>query len=258
MFSRVRLFAGSAVLTAALGAGSIVGAATVDLSISRYDRKELSQVQRAVTDFGSGGLRNLRSETFEGYRAWDGRRGMSDPSATGVGSFRSIGTTGSGSAAINGGRATEVRGDNDMRWGRYNTNGVAPGVGGNWLDSNDNQGMEWKIEGVGRFDRIAFVLTDVADVGAKFSLEVGGTLYSDLAAGKRLANGNLHFVQIALSESVDSLTVRMMNNRSNDGFGVDAAMIGSVAPVPLPPAALLLLTGLAGLAGLRTVRGRRD
>lgn len=257
MFSRVRLYAGGAVLAAALSFGSFVSAATADLSISRYDRTELSQVRKAVTDFSSNSaLRDLRSEAFEGQRAWDGRKGTSNPAATGVGSFSAIGTAGSGSSVINGGQAAEVRSDNSMRWGRYNTNGVASGVGGNWLDSNDNQGLEWKIQGVGMFDSLAFVLSDVADVGAKFSIQVGDTLYSDLAGGARLANGNLHFVRIALSEVVESLTVRLMNDRSNDGFGIDAAMIGTVAPVPIPPAALFLMTGVAALASVGGIRRR--
>lgn len=265
MFSRVRLYAGSAVMAAALGFGSFAGAATTDLSISRYDRTELSDVRKAVTDFqGGASLRNLRTETFEGHRAWDGRRGSSNPAATRVGGFRAIGKTGSGRSMVNKGRAAEVRGDSSMRWGRYNTSNAAAGLGGHWLDSNDNQGLEWRIRDVGRFNTVAFVLSDVADVGARFSIKVGGTLYSDLAASQRLTNGNLHFVQIALSQAVDTLTVRLMNDRSNDGFGIDAAMTGfdtarggTVAPVPIPPAALFLLTGIAVLAGTSRRRLRK-
>jgi hypothetical protein len=59
-----------------------------------------------------------------------------------------------------------------------------------------------------------------------------------------------------LSEAVSRLTIELMHDRTNDGFGIDGAAVG-VAPVPLPPAALLLLTGIAGIAGLRRRAARR-
>ena len=40
-----------------------------------------------------------------------------------------------------------------------------------------------------------------------------------------------------------------MHDRANDGFGIDGAAVG-LAPVPLPPAVLLLGAGVAALAGL--------
>ena len=48
-----------------------------------------------------------------------------------------------------------------------------------------------------------------------------------------------------------ALSIAMLNDRLNDGFGIDQAMVARVAPIPAPPAALLILSGIAGLAGLR-------
>ncbi len=154
---------------------------------------------------------------------------------------------GTGNSVVNGGPATEVRSDNTMRWGRYNTDLL----GGNWLDSNDNKGMKWEISGLGSFNTVAFFVLDAADVGGKFSIKVGDTRFTDLAGGKRLANGNIQFVRIALDAAVDRLTLVLRHDRTNDGFGIDGAMIANLAPVPLPPAALLLIGGLAALGGLR-------
>ena len=96
-------------------------------------------------------------------------------------------------------------------------------------------------------------MLDAADVGGKFSIKVGDTLYSNIAgAAGKLANGNIHLVKIMLAEAVTSLTVELMHDRTNDGFGIGGATVG-LAPVPLPPAALLLGTALLGLVGF----GRR-
>ena len=182
----------------------------------------------------------------------------SNPQNTNVGSFTSIDTLGHGAglSAINGGKGLEVRSDNSMPWGRYNADDLPGGLGGQWLDSNDTQGMNWQVSGLGSFNALSFFLIDAADVGAKFSIMVGDTLYAQvLGANGRTPNGNIQLVTILLDAAVDTLNVRLFNDRLNDGFGVDGAMVAHVAPVPVPPAALLLATGLLGLGALRRRRG---
>jgi hypothetical protein len=157
---------------------------------------------------------------------------------------------------INGGAGLEVRGDNDMAWGRYNADELAPGIGGEWLDSNDTQGMRWDIAGLGKFNTLSFFLIDAADVGAKFSIKVGDTLFSQiLGAGGRTLDGNIQLVTILLDRTVDSLSVALFNDRLNDGFGVDGAMVAHVAPVPVPPAAALLVSGILAFGAFRRRRG---
>jgi hypothetical protein len=249
--SRLRSALTSCVL--AFGLGSTASAATLDFTY--FDRSESAAAQSALDAFQSGAglgpnekMTSVKTETFEGHQAWNGVTGHSGPVDTNVGSFSSLGGYGTGNSAVNGGTSLQMRSDNPWVWGRYDTSGVD----GNWLDSNDTKGMRWNVSGAGAFNALAFLLTDVADVGAVFSIKVGDTLFSDVVgASGKTGNGSIQFVRILLPEAVDHLTVELRNNRLNDGFGVDGATIARIAPVPVPPAALLLVSGAAALFGLR-------
>ena len=168
MLSCIRLFTGGVLVAAAMLAGSTAGAVTADLRIDRFDRSALASAQAEMADFlTSHTVKNLRQETFEGYAAWNGSSGTSSPQNTKVGSFSALGDAGSGASVVGNGAKLQVRDDNDMFWGRYNANELPPGlVGGKWLDSNDNTGMEWKIAGLGTFNALAFFVIDAADVRA--------------------------------------------------------------------------------------------
>jgi hypothetical protein len=248
-----------------LAVASAAAASAASVHITEFVRGDLAFAQAAHaafmggqdrTVFGSGGhfganthVKAHRIETFSGFDAWNGTTGTTNP-VTSVGAFTSLGGTGTGHSAINGGTGLEVRNADPFRWGRHSA--LNPGQG-HWLDSNDTYGMRWEVGGIGSFNALGFFLTDVADVGATFSLTVNGTLYTNSMIGTegRRANGTIHWVRILLDETVNSLVVEMRHDRLNDGFGIDGVTVAHIAPIPLPPALAFMLAGLAGLLVLR-------
>lgn len=241
-------------LTASANAASVNGAS---LNMMSFDRSDLAAAQQARSDYlASYRVLSKHSETFEDQKAWNGSHGTTNPQKTQVGSFSTLGGKGSGHSVINGGSGLEVRDDNSMNWGRYDADKTASNaVGGKWLDSNDTLGMKWKISGVGKFNAVSFYVIDAADAGAKFSIKVGETLFSQILGGSgKTANGNIQLVTILLPQAVTNLTVQLMNSKLNDGFGIDGATVANVAPIPVPPAAALLVTGIVAMGALRRRR----
>ena len=47
-----------------------------------------------------------------------------------------------------------------------------------------------------------------------------------------------------------------MHDITDDGFGIDGVVVGTVAPMPLPSTLLLMAPAFGLLAGLRRWRGR--
>ena len=246
MSSCTRLAAGSLVVAAtSLGMASGAGAVTVSLTnFDAFSRSDLAGAQAAGAAFeATNSVKHV--ETFDNIPA-----GTTNPAGAGYGSFTAYGDAGSGSSVVGSGRDLQVRGDNSMRWGRFNMDPNGGLLGGNWLDSNDNTGITWTISGVGQFNALGFFVTVIADVGGKFSITAGDTVFSNLAgASGKLANGNVHFVSLLLDEMVDEFTLTLAHDGTNDGFGIDGAMV-AVAPVPLPPAAALMLGGMGLLGAL--------
>lgn len=233
----------SAALTVAVCAAGPVHA----LSIS------LQHFSESVFDDIVNGLAAPQVETFESMGpdvCGSGSNACETAGAlnTSVGTFETLGGTGTGESLVGSGTNLSLKtAASGTAYGRSNT---APG-GAWWLDSNDTFGVGWSVSSGYAFDQVAFVLSDAADVGATLSVSVNGNFLANIL---NQGNGDRILVMISFTAPVLSADVEMRNDRLNDGFGIDDAVVGRVAHVPLPAAGLLLLGGIAGLAALRRRR----
>ncbi|MEM6408529.1 MAG: VPLPA-CTERM sorting domain-containing protein [Pseudomonadota bacterium] len=174
---------------------------------------------------------------------------------TSVGSFETVGGTGSGGTVgqIAGNTGTNVAIRDGNVYGRTNTT-----AGGSYfLDSNDTFGIRWNASNDGAlFNTLVFTLMDASEYS--FLRVIADGVTQEQRLGGRLGNGNTSIVEISLATAVTSLTVELANfttfggstNQLNDGFSIDDATIG-LAPVPVPASLPLLALGAGTFAYLR-------
>lgn len=229
----------SAVAIAVAGAAS---AATVDITVQSFSP--------AAFNAYKAGLASSVTETFEQPQGTAAAQLSGGFTSALVGQFTTLGGDGGGASVIGDGTDLALR--SSPNFGRVNTT-----AGGKWfLDSNDTFGLSWEVSTGGFFDSIAFTLSDAADQGAKLTIAANGGFLQSFV-GK--SNGAVDFIVISFSEKVNAASISLTNTvpntgalKINDGFAIDDATVG-MAPVPLPPAAALLVAGLAafGLVGRR-------
>lgn len=193
----------------------------------------------------------LAAENFEGYSEGN----VDDGFSTSVGTFSTLGGTGSGGTVTNAdfspndGTKLAIRDGNV--YGRVSTTQFLSGNPADdmFLDSNDTFGISWTASlGGTLFDQILLTLTDAADAGARMFVRNGADFSSFTSAG----NGNRQTILISFDNAVSSAEILFESRyrhddnllRRNDGFSVDDIQLSAV---PLPASLGFLLAGLAGM-----------
>ncbi|MEO1552010.1 MAG: VPLPA-CTERM sorting domain-containing protein [Pseudomonadota bacterium] len=226
---------------AILAGGSAAYASTITISsftVGTYSAELAGFSSPVVEDFEAAQVGNV-----------------SDGFSTAVGTFATIGGTGTGGTVsqanfANDGSKLAIRDGNVF--GRVSTTQLLTGNAADdqFLDSNDTFGIAWTASlGGTLFDKLLLTLTDAADVGARMRVSTGLTTETLVTAG----NGNQQMVLVEFSSAVSSASIFFENvrdngNLTNDGFSLDDIAISAV---PLPAGALLLGSALVGLMGAR-------
>jgi hypothetical protein len=252
---KMRLLAGAAAL-----ALSAAGAQAATITVSQFS---VGAYNTAV-----GGTAGKVVENFESYAVGNVGNGTESPGfSTAVGTFFTMGGTGTGGTVtdpnpdLNGSKLAIRTG---LVYGRSSTTDILAGQSDSWsdgindkfLDSNDTFGIRWLVNIGSMFNRIVFTLTDSTDVGATMTIRTDGATPVTYTG---LGNANRRLVVVDFLGGVNSAEITFFNSFSNnlekgflnDGFSIDDV---SVAPVPLPAPAFMLIAGLAGLAAIRRKR----
>lgn len=210
-----------------------------------------------VSNFNAGayngivsGYENVVTEDFEGFSKGNVANGF----ATSVGTFSTLGGTGSGGTVTgagfyNDGSLLAVR-DRNVFGRRSTTSALSGDKSDNkYLDSNDTYGISWMVSlGGSMFDSIALTISDAAEFSM---LQIG--VGKELVTLSNFGGSSQKIVEINFDSAVSVASVFFAHTnrnglRTNDGFSIDDV---AVSEVPLPASALLLLGGLAGLSRFR-------
>ena len=123
--------------------------------------------------------------------------------------------------------------------------GPVPTAGNNALIAGSNTGDPWELSFQvldGPVSAVGFDLVDAAEGGAALFMNENGEAAT--IANCCLNNGSALFFGFIADQSFSQFT--LTNTASGDGWAIDQVALAP-APVPLPAAAWLLLSSLAGL-----------
>lgn len=232
----------------------MVPAFAASIAVTEYNPAIFAIVEGTISHTG---------EDFETLGSTLGEGEVGSDFGTAVGTFNTLGGTGTGGTVSNlsGNTGTELALRDGNTYGRYNTQPLD----GDWyLDSNDTYGIDWDVSTGSTFNTVIFTLVDGSDTGAYLKISTDGETYEQRVGGK-LSNGNASIVVVSFDTLVSGASIEIGNYtsdgstlRTNDGFAIDGLRVGTdnrliqnpPAPVPLPASGLLLIGALAA-TGLR-------
>lgn len=170
----------------------------------------------------------------------------------GVADFERLGNCGGGSSVVNDGCSVVVKDDPlaPHAYGRFDP------LDNYWIDSQDIDELKWTVTSPAAFNTLTFALTDAHDQPNSFftmSIWDGAGWTEIWSIDDRLPNANLFWLMVELNDAVNMVEFLFSTKvgAGYDGFGVSTLR---VSHVPLPPAALLLMTGTMLLGAVRRRR----
>lgn len=172
-----------------------------------------------------------------------------------VSDFERLGHCGGGHSVINDGCSVVMKSDPvaPHAYGRFD-----PPPQTYWIDSQDIDELKWTVSNDQAFTSMTFALTDAHDQADSwfdmFFLD-GDDWVSIWSLPTQLANGNLQWLRVDFDAPVTAASFLFSTKIGDgfDGYGISSLSV-DLAPVPVPGAAILLLTGAAAFAGVRARR----
>mgnify|MGYP006430860425 CR=1 FL=1 len=268
-------------VTVAIGWGGAASAGTIQINFESFT--DGGDAFSALDDFRKG-QKDYVAEDFEGFRNFDDDGKILTGELADGGLVTSVGRFGRGPLAEDGTGNCNGRGASCSSPGVLTSDANAPNQspfngranstdentnnpGNQWLDSNDVSQVVWEADlveddidlGNGqKISGLGVILTDVADVGATFEIQLEGRMETATQEFSGLRNGTFTVVTALFRNFAPPITgfkatfqnTTEGSNTTGDGFGIDDATL--VVPVP----ATLGLLGL-GLVGLGAAARRR-